>query len=90
MVQRAKTNLARAGVVNFEIKQVDSESIPYDDRFFDFVISNGVINLIPDKEAVFREIYRVLKPGGKFQFADVVLETELPDELAGSAEAWLQ
>ncbi len=90
MVVRARENLALAGITNYEIKIVDSETIPYDDRFFDVVISNGVINLSPRKETSFAEIYRVLKPGGRLQFADVVLESELPTSLAGSAEAWSQ
>ncbi len=90
MVQRAKENLTLAEVINFEIKKVDSENIPYHDNSFDVVISNGVINLSPKKEATFKEIYRVLRPGGKLQFADIVLENELPDSLAGSAEAWSQ
>ncbi len=90
MVVRAKENLTLAGITNFEIKKVDSETIPYDDRSFDVVISNGVINLSPRKETSFAEIYRVLKPGGRLQFADVVLENELPASLAGSADAWSQ
>jgi len=90
MVQRARVNLTLAGVTNFEIKKVDSEIIPYDDAAFDAVISNGVINLSPNKEMTFKEIYRVLKPGGKLQVADIMLEKELPANLAGSAEAWSQ
>jgi len=90
MVVRSRENLALAGIANFEIKKVDSETIPYDDRAFDVVISNGVINLSPRKENSLAEIYRVLKPGGVLQFADVVLENELPVSLAGSAEAWSQ
>jgi len=90
MVVRARENLTLAGITNFEIKKVDSENIPYDDRSFDVVISNGVINLSPRKEISFSEIYRVLKPGGRLQFADVVLENELPAFLVGSAEAWSQ
>jgi arsenite methyltransferase len=90
MVQRARVNLALAGVTNFEIKKVDSEIIPYDDSAFDVVISNGVINLSPNKETTFKEIYRVLKTGGKLQVADIMLEQELPANLAGSAEAWSQ
>jgi arsenite methyltransferase len=90
MVVRARENLALAGITNYEIKKVDSETIPYDDHFFDVVMSNGVINLSPHKETTFAEIYRVLKAGGKLQFADVVLEKDLPASLAGSADAWSQ
>ena len=90
MADRARENLARAGASNFEVKLVDSETIPYADHTFDVVISNGVINLSPDKAACFKDILRVLKPGGRFQFADVVSEKELPAELAGSPEAWSQ
>ncbi len=90
MVGRARENLTLAGVTNFEVKKVDSEAIPYDDRSFDVVVSNGVINLSPSKETAFKEIYRVLKPGGRLRFADVVLENELPAGLAGSAESWSQ
>jgi len=90
MATRARENLNRAGVTNVEIKKVDLETIPYDDHFFDVVISNGVINLSPRKQTTFNEIYRVLKPGGKLQFADVVVENELPANFAGSAEAWSQ
>lgn len=90
MVQKAGMNLALAGVTDIGIKKVDADIIPYDDNFFDIVISNGVINLSPDKEKTFREIYRVLKPAGNLQFADVMLEKELPAGLAESAEAWSQ
>lgn len=90
MVQKARENLTLAGVKNFEVKKVDSEIIPYADSAFDVVISNGVINLSPNKESTFKEIYRVLKPNGKLQFADVMLENELPAKLAASPEAWSQ
>ncbi len=90
MADRARANLSSAAVANFEIRQIDSEEIPYESGTFDIVISNGVINLAPDKAACFREILRVLRPGGKLQFADVVLERQLPPELASSPEAWSQ
>ncbi len=90
MVERAKNNLAGANILNIEIKKVDSENIPYEDNTFDVVISNGVINLSPSKNICFKEIYRVLKRGGRLQFADVVLENTLPADLSGSLEAWSQ
>jgi SAM-dependent methyltransferase len=90
MVARARDNLRRQGIANAEVLQVQSESLPFADNTFDVVISNGVINLSPDKETLFREINRVLKPGGNFGFADVMLEQELPHGMAGSAEAWSQ
>ena len=90
MVVRARENLALAGVKNAEVAKVDSDLLPYGDHTFDVVISNGVINLSPRKEVIFREIHRVLRPGGRLQFADVVLENELPPSLAGSADAWSQ
>lgn len=90
MADLARENLSLARAANFEVKHIDSEVIPYADDSFDVVISNGVINLAPDKSACFREIYRVLKPGGRFQFADIVLEGSLPAGLAASPEAWSQ
>ncbi len=90
MAGKARENLAAAGVGNFEIKTVDTDAIPYDDCSFDIVISNGVINLSPCKQTVFKEIYRVLKPGGRLQIADVILENELPSGLSGNAESWSQ
>ncbi len=90
MTRKAQENLSRAGIGNFEVKQVNEEKIPYSDNAFDIVISNGVVNLVQDKEAVFREVHRVLKPGGSFRFADVILEKELPSSLSSSVEAWSQ
>jgi SAM-dependent methyltransferase len=89
MAERARRNLALAGIPNFEVQTVDSETIPYDDYSFDVVISNGVINLSPCKQTLFREIKRVLKPGGKLQIADIILEQALPAGLS-SAESWSQ
>jgi SAM-dependent methyltransferase len=90
MVERSQNNLADANISNAEIRKVDSENVPYANDTFDVVISNGVINLSPSKDICFREIYRILKPGGRLQFADVVLENEMPSDLSGSLEAWSQ
>ncbi len=88
MVTRACEHIQRAGIANAEVLQVASERLPFKDNTFDVVISNGAINLSPDKETQFCEINRVLKPGGWFGFADVVMEQELPQGMSGSAEAW--
>jgi len=90
MLERARRNFAELGIANIETRQVDSEKIPYEDNSFDVVISNGVINLSPKKAELFREIRRVLQPGGRLQFADIVLEKELPPSLAVNVESWAQ
>lgn len=90
MIGRANENLRKMDVSNVEIIQVESEEIPFGENKFDVVISNGVINLSPRKQELFKEIYRVLKPGGQFQFADIVAKKELPSTLLASPEAWSQ
>ncbi len=90
MAARAHANLLAAGVPDLEIIHIDSTSMPLMDNSFDVVISNGVINLTPHKLTTFTEFFRVLKVGGRIQFADVVLEHDLPSGLAESPEAWSQ
>ena len=90
MVARARRNLAERGYADIETRHVDTEMIPYPDNSFDWVISNGVINLSPNKLQLFQEIYRVLRQGGRLQFADIVLDNELPAALAGNVESWAQ
>jgi ubiquinone/menaquinone biosynthesis C-methylase UbiE len=90
MVSRARSIVRQSGYANIEVRQVDSEDIPYRDSTFDIVLSNGVINLSPRKLQLFREIRRVLKPGGSLQFADIVLDRQLPPEMSGTLEAWSQ
>jgi ubiquinone/menaquinone biosynthesis C-methylase UbiE len=75
-------------VSNAEIRLASAEAIPYPDSTFDVVISNGALNLSPSKPQSFAEIFRVLKPGGRVQFADIVLQEGLPPDVACSLEAW--
>ncbi len=88
MAAQARKNLALAGVANGEIREGSSEAIPFNDASFDVVISNGVLNLSPQKELSFREILRVLKRGGRMQFADIVLEEGAEQANACSIDAW--
>lgn len=87
MIDKAKHNLAEAGLSNVEVYLASSEDIPFEDNIFDVVTSNGVLNLSPDKEKSFSQIFRVLNPGGRLQFADIVLKEELPPEEM-TAKAW--
>lgn len=88
MVKCARKNLALAKISNAEVRLASSESIPYDNDTFDVVISNGVLNLSPQKDRSFQKILRVLRPGGRLQFADIVLKSDLSQETACSLEAW--
>lgn len=90
MISRAQTNILLTGTKNAEVTAVDDERIPHADGAFDVVISNGVINLSPDKPRLFAEIFRVLKPAGRLQFADIILEKSLPPELTGNVASWSQ
>jgi len=88
MVRLARENAAKSGLKNVEFHQGEIESLPVEDGSVDAVISNCVINLSPDKERVFREVYRALKPGGRMMVSDIVLDGELPEKVKDSVAAY--
>ena len=89
MIERARTNATAGGYTNVEFYQSTIDRIPLPDASVDCIISNCVINLAPDKQAVFREIARVLRPGGRVAISDIALKEELPEAVATSMAAYV-
>ncbi len=88
MREKAAAGASDLGLTNVEVRAGFMESLPLDDASVDVVISNGVINLTPDKAGVMREVFRVLKPGGRFQIGDIVVHKEVPQDAKDDIDLW--
>ena len=88
MLHRARDSAAAMGLTNVELHESLVERLPLPDAGVDVVISNGVIDLVPDKDAVFSELDRVLRPGGRLQLADVVIHTEVSEDARKRIDLW--
>jgi Methylase involved in ubiquinone/menaquinone biosynthesis len=88
MIEKARQNAEKLGYHNVEFRQGDIEKMPVTANTADVIVSNCVLNLVPNKDAVIKEIYRVLKPGGHFSISDIVLEGALPSTIQQAAEMY--
>jgi arsenite methyltransferase len=88
MLARARASAQQMGLANIELHESLIETLPLEDGCVDVVISNGVIDLVPDKDAVFDEIDRVLRPGGRLQVADVIIHTEVSEDARARIDLW--
>ena len=88
MLEKARGAAAKMGATNVEFLESEAERLPFGDESFDVVISNGVIDLVPDKDAVFSELHRVLRPGGRLQVADVTIQNPVSVEGRRNIDLW--
>jgi arsenite methyltransferase len=88
MLEKARAGAAELGLENITFVEGEAERLPFGDARFDVVISNGVIDLIPDKDAAFSELHRVLVPGGRLQIADVTIQQPVSDEGRRNIDLW--
>jgi arsenite methyltransferase len=88
MIEKARANAEKLGYNNVEFRQGDIEKMPVTANTADVIVSNCVLNLVPNKSGVFQEIYRVLKPGGHFSISDIVLAGQLPGKIRDAAEMY--
>jgi arsenite methyltransferase len=88
MIQKARENVAKLGYNNIEFRLGDIEDMPVSDNSVDVIVSNCVLNLVPNKKKVFEEMFRVTRPGGHFSVSDIVLQGEIPEDLRESAEMY--
>ena len=88
MLAKARAGAAALDLENVEFVEGEAEQLPFGDESFDVVISNGVIDLIPDKDAVFAELFRVLRPGGRLQVADVTIQQPVSEEGRRKIDLW--
>jgi arsenite methyltransferase len=88
MLAKARAAATEMGATNVQFVEGEVETLPFEDASFDVVISNGVIDLVPDKDAVFSEIHRVLRPGGRIQVADVTIQNPVSEEGRRRIDLW--
>jgi ubiquinone/menaquinone biosynthesis C-methylase UbiE len=88
MVERARASARAAGLAQVDVRKGDATALPVESASVDVVISNGVLNLVPEKERAFAEIVRVLKPQGRLHLADILLDVELSEDTRRNIDLW--